>query len=457
VGLIAVRHWIRGLAVLGAIAALAAPFSCRQVAGIEDQPVTLLSMSACGLSFGTSSCASCAAASCCAESTACAADTTTCQPYEACLGDCKGDTTCRSQCALDHQPGFAAEVGPLSACLATHCEDECGLTCGGLGAFQIPPDAAAGCQSCLTANACDHERACAKSADCEATWQQCAQGCATHDCAEDCFVAHGSTTQTGTFVDGGVWPPFGNDINNRCGASCKVGNWTCAGKVSWPYPEPTVTVTFQAIEYLSPRPPIPNLDVHVCDSLKPACDSPSAPALARGQTNTDGIAVMTFANAPNAQGLGLNGFLEIESPDQTYPPSLLYWGFPLSESTAGVLWDFSTSAEVQALDSNIAHVMQEPQLGQIIVAVVDCSAGFAPQVKVSIDPGGAGITTIYGINADPTLTATDLSGLAFLFNVPPSTNVRVTATPVGMERPTSVVPVQVRAGWITNVSMYPTP
>jgi hypothetical protein len=449
-----VRRWTAAAAVLVAGTALVAASSCRQIAGIEDQPTTLLSTSACGLSFGTPDCASCASASCCAEATACASDTT-CQPYESCIGECKGDTTCRSQCAIDHPPGLAPEVGPLSACIATHCENKCGLaaTCGDLGAFQIPPDAAAGCQSCLTTNACVAEQACAKSSDCEVAWQQCVQACPTHDCAEECFIAHGSSTQTGSFVDAGPWPPFVNAINGVCGTSCKVGNWTCAGKISWPDPKaPEVKLTFQASEFVTPG-PIGGLDVRVCTSLDPGCHSP----LATGQTNADGTAVFTVPNPPDSEGLGLNGFLEVTSPDGGYVPTLVYWGFPLSEPTATVQWEFATPSETQQINSAIAGVTPDPQRGSIYVAVVDCSAGYPPHVQVATDLGDAGVTEIYGTTGDRTLTATDQSGLAFILNVPPTGNVRLTATPLGMDRPASVDSVQVRAGWITGIGMFPTP
>ncbi len=446
------HRWTRAAGVLVAAAAVAVPFACRQIAGIEEQPATALSSSAFGLDYGTTTCASCAATSCSAESTACAADTT-CGPYESCLGGCKGDTTCRSQCALDTPAGLATPaVGPLAACLATHCEDECGLRCGGLGAFDIPPDAAAGCQDCLTTNACPAERACAKSVDCNIAWQQCAAACPAHDCVWDCLLAHGATTQTGYFVDGSPWTPFGNSINGVCGTSCKVGDWTCIGKVSWPDPKsPDVSLSFQAMEYVS-KGPIEGLDVQACDRLDPACVRP----LATARTDASGLAVLKFPNPPDAEGLGLDGFLQVSSADGSYVPSLIYWGYPLSEPTAGVAWEFATPSENQELSTNIGGVTPDPKRGYLDVAVVDCSWGYAPHAQVTIDPGDAGTTEVYGTTGNLALTSTDQSGLVFILNVPAATNVRVTATPLGMDRPASVDSVQVRAGWITGITMYPT-
>ena len=130
---------------------------------------------------------------------------------------------------------------------------------------------------------------------------------------------------------------------------------------------------------------------------------------------------------------------------------------PASEPTAAIQWGFATPSETQQINTAIAGVTQDPQRGSIDVAVVDCSAGYPPHVQVATDLGDAGVTEIYGTTGDRTLMATDQSGLAFIANVPPTGNVRVTATPLGMDRPASVDSVQVRAGWITGISMFPTP
>ena len=160
------------MAILGVIA-------CRQIAGIADSPPEALTAAACGLTYGTDSCASCIATSCCAESTACAASPV-CSPLASCLGKCDGDATCQSHCTIDNPVGAAVEtdVSALSACIASSCESACGLTCGALAASISPPDAAAGCQSCLEVNACPLAQSCASSVDCDVD-QRCVVGCPT--------------------------------------------------------------------------------------------------------------------------------------------------------------------------------------------------------------------------------------------------------------------------------------
>ena len=116
-----------------------------------DNPPADLSTNACGLPYGTTTCASCASTSCCAESNACVGDPDFCAPYESCLGACNGDPACRSKCTIDHPvPAVnAAPVSALSACLVSHCEDECGLACGGFAGYLSMPDAATGAHHAL--------------------------------------------------------------------------------------------------------------------------------------------------------------------------------------------------------------------------------------------------------------------------------------------------------------------
>ena len=61
-----------------------------------------------------------------------------------------------------------------------------------------------------------------------------------------------------------------------------------------------------------------------------------------------------------------------------------------------------------------------------------------------------------GIGA-PALTATDSTGVVFFTDVPAGT-VHLTATPGSLGgKASSTVTVNVRAGWITGVTMFPTP
>ena len=133
--------------------------SCRQVVGIDDKPAPP-GLSACGFSYGTTECAACVASSCCSESNACEASPA-CRAFETCAAACKGDPQCRSQCNVDDSPGSDPATGVLSVCLASHCESECGLACG--GAIVAEPVSASSCEKCIAQNGCATERTSAGS------------------------------------------------------------------------------------------------------------------------------------------------------------------------------------------------------------------------------------------------------------------------------------------------------
>jgi hypothetical protein len=61
----------------------------------------------------------------------------------------------------------------------------------------------------------------------------------------------------------------------------------------------------------------------------------------------------------------------------------------------------------------------------------------------------------YGIAA-PAATATDSTGIVFFTGVPAGT-VHLTATPGSLQKASSMVTINVRAGYITGVTMFPTP
>jgi hypothetical protein len=200
---------------------------------------------------------------------------------------------------------------------------------------------------------------------------------------------------------------------------------------------------------------IPGLDVSVCSLLDPDCARP----LASGRTDATGTAVMRLQNAPDAFGLGLNGYFEVTSPDMSYVPNIVYWGYPLSEANApspaggGPNWNV-TPAEYQGLAAFLG-VTLDPKRGTIVAVVVDCLLDNAPGVQVSLDVRDQAIGEFYGFN-NPKATATDQTGLAIFTNVPAGT-VHLTATPLAIRKPSSHVAVQVRAGWITGPTLLPTP
>jgi hypothetical protein len=217
-----------------------------------------------------------------------------------------------------------------------------------------------------------------------------------------------------------------------------------------------ITLALEATEYVGMG-PVADLNVSVCGT-DPTCAIPLGDG---GSTGTDGTAVLTFVG-PAAGDQGLNGFLEVTSPAMAYVPTLVYWGFPLSEASVTIAWQFATSAQAQALLSPVG-VTQDSSRGQIVAYLGDCLFNPSPGVQVSTDISDPEmkVQEFYGVDM-PALTATDNTSLVFIVNVPVGADsganlVHLTATPLATGKPSSKVTVQVRAGWATGVYMYPTP
>ncbi len=338
------RLWWVGL--VASLTAVAGIVSCRQLVGITDNPPTDLTSTLCGLPYGTSVCASCAQTSCCTESTACAKDPV-CSAYESCLGTCNGDPKCRSQCTIDNQVGVAADVSALSACLATHCETACGLTCGGVADLISEPDAAASCQQCLQGSQCAQAEACASSELCGAfvlgflafstldsieVFEQ--RECANSAASGLEFLIGGLSSICGRnppTLDADASAPstagaFAQSYGS-CTTPCAIGNyWACVDHVTWPSPNSTnYSFGYTVTDFVTSQ-PVAGALVQVCSASDENCSQP----LTHETTDADGRVSLTFQNIRDTSGLGLNGFLRTTAADIV--PLDYYWGFPLVEA-----------------------------------------------------------------------------------------------------------------------------
>jgi hypothetical protein len=443
------RLGFRGVAAVVLLATIVGGASCRQIAGIESDPPEKLTTSACSLAQGSTACASCVSASCCDESSACAANPT-CSNYASCFGACNGDAKCRAQCVLDF-PVVTSDVSALSACLASKCEDACDLHCGGLAGYPIVPDAAQACQSCY-ANVCSVERACATSAECDAL-NRCLSVCPTIDCGDTCWLAHGVDPKIsfGVEVDGGPYVPFNTTRNGTCAKACADGaQWSCVGKVSWPTPRSaTATIHFEPKDYQSGV-PIPGVGVSVCDSVDIDCASP----LGAGTSDPTGLALLTVENPINTAGhqnLGLTGYLKATSPD--YVPFYEFWGFPLSEPSFYAYGELNKPASFAQIAASVA-VPLDSSRGTLAVAVYDCEENPAAGVDVSLIPADSSTRSFTTTGAET--ASTDVTGVLVFLNVPAG-HVQITAAPKGLKGPSSVIGANVWAGAITQAIVLPSP
>ncbi len=446
------RRWFLTLGCVSAATALVATLSCRQIAGIQDGPQTHLTTTACGLSYGTAPCASCVNESCCDESRACAADSA-CAAYGSCLGTCDGDPACWSKCMVDH-PNDTADVSALSACMASKCETECKLTCGGFAGRPIPPATAPMCASCLAATpaTCAATRACATAPDCD-TAVRCTAQCVTPDCRDACEVADGEFPAYSWVPDSGTGGALGAYFRalNGCGAACDGTDWQCVGHVVWPQLTAASTpyaMHFWVSDYASGAAD-GNADVAVCPFIDDLCTAPYT----TGTTDPSGGVTLQFPNvmAAGQTGHGLESYLKISGPNLV--PYYYYWGFPLSLTQVYLYTYEENPAELQGLYAEV-NVTPDPMRGALTVATYDCQNSTAPGVEVTLSTADAntlGFDTKYNRT-----TATDASGYIIFTNVPAGP-VKITATPPGLGKAASVVNATIHAQASTVVLAFPTP
>jgi hypothetical protein len=443
-----------GLWAVGLVAVVGTS-GCRQVAGIEDTPPTDLVTVACGLPYGTTSCASCAGASCCIESTACAGDPS-CLAFEKCFGPCNGDPQCWAQCLHDF-PSSAPTVTALSACMAKSCDSQCGLTCGAFVGGIVKPDAATECQSCIVSHACAQGLACARSASCDAVARCFNQACSTIDCQDSCELANGLDPAYSWEPDGGTGGLYGafSAAAGLCKSAC-AEDWSCIGHVAWPSPTlatATDTYHFWVRDYPMGT-PVPDASVTLCNVQDPAC----AVSYRSGTTDPSGEVSLPFQNTgiAGAQQSGLVGFLRIAADG--YMPSDYYWTHSLSQSQMYSYTEISTLAEWQSLAAQLnLNLMQDPMRGIVTIEAYGCPGLAASQagIKVNIsstDMWTQSFTTSSGVATD----VTDSVGLLVFFNVPAGPFTwTTTAMAVGKQAGTGRAAV--RAGAETVILAFVTP
>jgi len=461
---------------VGLAAALAGLVGCRQILGLDVTPDASAGPAVeagspadagydagvlgCGLPATAPSCDTCSRANCCNQSTACAADTMFCAPYETCLGACNGDPACRSQCTIDHPvPATnSAPVSALSACLAAHCEKECGLGCGAFAGYFSEPDAAAACQSCIQQNACQHARACGSSAQCDAFWR-CFLACPTLDCKQACVAAE----------DAGLtaFRPLFQDFSGTCSTACGFGSyWACVGHIGYPVASKMVTWTDWVYD-VATQMPVADASVSICNNCP--CPTPSFPVLAQGQTDPNGFFTLQFplTLAPSGQAQSLC----VQTSAAGYMTTFFYPGFPFSEPSSSIKDSLEPNVSLGLVLFTAANEEQDlvglggtydPSRGMLAAGVFDCLINAADGVTVSVasnDPLIVPVGAIDGgADAGPTALSGGLPGTghAVFLNVAPGSYV-VTARPPGFDKPIDSVTVNVAAGTLTQVGVFPAP
>jgi hypothetical protein len=456
-----------GLWAVGGV--LAGTFSCRQLVGIADQPAADQTPEACGLSYGTSTCAACVAASCCAESTACAADPLFCYPLESCLGGCNGDAACRSKCTIDHPvpENGAAPVSALSACLASSCEAACGLTCGGFAGNISQPDASKACQTCIeNGAACKDAHACGASPECDAFWR-CYLACSTPDCQTSCGASHDAGAA--------LFRPLYQDFANACATQCGYGtDFTCAGHVAWPGADSTEYVWTEWVYDWETKKGVAGATVQVCTNCP--CPTATNGVVGSGQTDANGYITIRYQQGLSPTGEG--SLYCYQTTADGYLTSFAYGGFPQTNGAWSVVdgllppeaWGvvLLSPAAQQRNDVTIGATYDPNRAILVTGGVFDClgSPAQANGASVSINVRDPMLVALGQLDAGPDAWPTVPTGSgsastlgtysADFFDVPADASVILTATVPGVGV-VSQVSANLAPGTVTQVGLPPTP
>jgi hypothetical protein len=228
---------------------------------------------------------------------------------------------------------------------------------------------AASCQSCIekTATACTDARAWGTSVDGDAYWR-CVLACPTEDCKLTCGTDHPSGAS--------LFATFHTDYGGTCAGPCAYGKyWACVGELNWPVAKATTIIgSFSVVNQNGS--PVSGLDVSFC-SICP-CGTAADPLLGKGfQTDDAGTVEYTIPRVLDVDGIGpgigLDGCVQVTSPDNSYIPVFAYWGYPISEPVKHDP-DALPVETPDALSSSLQliGVAQDPMRGWVSMSVHDC-------------------------------------------------------------------------------------
>jgi hypothetical protein len=209
-------------------------------------------------------------------------------------------------------------------------------------------------------------------------------------------------------------------------------------------------MTYQLTDNVSHH-PVSGASVTMCgNSLVLDCDASASAET----TNDAGIATVGI---PGTGGAKPSGYLSVSG--QGLYPLLAFWGFPLSEPAYSYSNGIFSQTEATNLASGIAQqtgISIDAVAHAVILAnVVDCQSNGAPGVTLSLEPPDSGAELLYIRSGEFTQTGpSDTSGQGVFVNVPPGV-FTVTATPAGLGRASSVLPVKTVKATETVVTLVP--
>jgi len=226
--------------------------------------------------------------------------------------------------------------------------------------------------------------------------------------------------------------------------------WGCLGDVTWPDPQPGVTVTLRVrFQMASAGEPIPDdTVVHFCSTLDVTCAAPIAGPLT---VEADGSVAVQIES-------GTRGYFQLGGP--SIMPTLLYFSRPAQAETLPVEEQPVTIITPPLYQSLVsaAGFDDDPERGTLLTVTLDCAGKPSPGVRIESPEDDEGSTPFYfvGLNPSPNATQTDVSGFAGVLFMAPGTGT-VSSYVAADDRWIGISSFQIRPGTLTSVSIEPTP
>lgn len=294
------------------------------------------------------------------------------------------------------------------------------------------------CSACIETSCCAQGAACGADATC-AELRDCFAGCADSACTNACDAKSPNNKLSGD---------FSTCRRSTCGAEC--AEFSCIGGVTWGPPSvATVDVTLRSLDFQTGTPWV-GISVKMCAKSDPECAAP----LDQKTTDAKGQATFSIPTEPGGYG----AFLEFTG--DKVAPSLGMYGHTDQEFFFGQknvdVPIFSQSTFNLFLSAG--GVKADPERGTVSFGMEDCNGNRIAGLTPSASTADAQSTTLYVKGSLPTknATATDVSGLVGVVNLPPGP-VELTGTIAKTGQVFGKIKTQVRKGFITMMDINPSP
>ena len=194
--------------------------------------------------------------------------------------------------------------------------------------------------------------------------------------------------------------------------------------------------------------PLAGVEARLCRNFDVNCENPQA-----GPVMSDDFGVVRFEVRPDSPPLGFSGFVSFTRSDLM--PGMYFFNSSIDRAVdiSGIqlLNTQAVGVLTQLLDAEF-----DPERGLVLISTYDCKEEPADGVMLMTDDTDEFSATFYSVKGIPALgaTATDLSGYAGIFNVPPG-RIAVTGRLNQDGRILASLSLLVKAGSITYSRMAP--